>query len=129
EIRSDQDPTFHLYLQNNGGTPVLGPETSSGYFTIAGTIALTGADGSVVYLNVNESGTASYKPLTLDNVATTTDWGLEGDTIITTNPRQLNFLTCPTTDANFWEVYLQEGNDQPAGQTCSLTSLHLPCLC
>ena len=73
--------------------------------------------------------TASYKPLSLDAVATTTDWGLEGDTIITTNPRQLNFLACATSDANFYDVYLQTGSDTPAGGSCSLATLHLPCLC
>ncbi|ETW80988.1 cellulose-growth-specific protein [Heterobasidion irregulare TC 32-1] len=135
QIRSDQDPTFHFYLQNDvrcistEGVPVLGPEASSGYFTIDGTIALNGADGTSLYLNVDESAATSYKALTFDSAAVTTDWGLEGDTIITTSPRQLNFLACATNDATVYDVYLQEGNDTPSGQTCSLTSLHLPCLC
>jgi len=131
QIRSDQDPTFHLYLQNNAGMPLLGPENTGGYFTISGSLALNNADGTVSYLNVNETGTQSYKSLSFDKTATTTDWGLEGDTIITTNPRQLNFLTCGlSTNSSFWQVYLQEGNDQPSGGIdCSLTSLHLPCLC
>lgn len=129
QIRSDQDPTFHFYLQNDEGVPVLGPEASSGYFTIDGTIALNGADGTSLYLNVDESAATSYKALTFDSAAVTTDWGLEGDTIITTSPRQLNFLACATSDATVYDVYLQEGNDTPSGQTCSLTSLHLPCLC
>lgn len=111
------------------GVPVLGPEASSGYFTIDGTIALNGADGTSLYLNVDESAATSYKALTFDSAAVTTDWGLEGDTIITTSPRQLNFLACATSDATVYDVYLQEGNDTPSGQTCSLTSLHLPCLC
>ena len=108
---------------------MLGPEASSGYFTIGSTISLGGAEGGTLYLNLNSSGTTSYKPLSLDAVATTTDWGLEGDTIITTDPRQLNFLACATNDASFYDVYLQTGSDTPTGDSCSLATLHLPCLC
>lgn len=148
QIRSVQDPVFHFYLQSQsessfpsyflsnllswkciGGSPVLGPEASSGYFTISGSISLNNDDGSQLYLNVNETATTSYKSLSLDSTATTTDWGLEGDTIITTAPRQLNFLACATSDATIYSVYLQEGNDTPAGSTCTLVTLHLPCLC
>ncbi|OBZ68220.1 Endo-1,4-beta-xylanase D [Grifola frondosa] len=129
QIRADQDPVYHFYLQSNGGTPVLGPEASSGYFTLGSTISLNNPDGSQLYFNVDESASTSYKPLTFDTTATTTDWGLEGDTIITTSPRQLNFLACATSDATVYDVYLQEGNDMPAGSTCALVTLHLPCLC
>ncbi|KAH9892609.1 hypothetical protein C8Q73DRAFT_648830 [Cubamyces lactineus] len=137
QIRADQPPVYHFYLQSDGeracdghrGSPVLGPEASSGYFTIGSTISLNGADGSKLYLNVDESATTSYKPLTFDAVATTTDWGLEGDTIITTAPRQLNFLACSTSDPNVYDVFFQEGNDTPSGSSCTLVTLHLPCLC
>lgn len=146
QIRAVNDPVFHFYLQDNGkstllvvfhalliflsdGEVVLGPESSSGYFTISDTITLNSPTGSTLYLNVNTNATTSYKPLSLDDTATTTDWELEGDTIITTNPRELNFLACATSDANFYTVYLQYGNDQPAGASCSMQSLHLPCLC
>ncbi|KAI0054167.1 carbohydrate-binding module family 1 protein [Auriscalpium vulgare] len=140
QIRSDQDPVFHFYLQNQaartlslfflpGGAAVLGPVGTSGYFTLGTTITLPNTDGSLLYLNVNESAPNSYKPLLLGTTATTTDWGLEGDTIITTSPRQLNFLACPTSDSTVYSVYLQEGNDTPSGSTCSLVSLHLDCLC
>ncbi|KAI0061856.1 hypothetical protein BV25DRAFT_1804913 [Artomyces pyxidatus] len=129
QIRADQDPVYHFYLQNQGGVPVLGPEGSSGYFTIGDTITLNNADGSSLYLNVNESAPNSYKPLVLSKSATTTDWALEGDTIIETSPRELNFLACATSNANIYNVYLQEGNDNPPGLTCSMVSLHLPCLC
>ncbi|KAI0329405.1 hypothetical protein GY45DRAFT_1324998 [Cubamyces sp. BRFM 1775] len=129
QIRADQPPVYHFYLQSDGGKPVLGPEASSGYFTIGTTISLNGADGSKLYLNVDESATTSYKPLTFDAVATTTDWGLEGDTIITTAPRQLNFLACSTSDPNVYDVFFQEGNDTPSGSSCTLVTLHLPCLC
>ncbi|KIJ67933.1 carbohydrate-binding module family 1 protein [Hydnomerulius pinastri MD-312] len=129
QIRADQDPVYHYYLQNQNGVPVLGPEASSGYFTIGSTISINNADGTKLYFNVNETVSTSYKPLTFDAAATTTDWGLEGDTIITTNPRQLNFLACATSDTTVYDVYFQEGNDTPAGETCSLVTLHLPCLC
>ncbi|KAI0266979.1 hypothetical protein BC834DRAFT_822803 [Gloeopeniophorella convolvens] len=129
QIRSDDDPTYHFYLQDIGGEPVLGPEVSSGYFIIGSTIALNNANGTKLFLNIDQSGTASYKGLTLDATATTTDWALEGDTIITSSPRELNFLACATSDPTVYSVYLQEGNDTPSGQTCSMTSLHLPCLC
>ena len=108
---------------------MLGPEASSGYFTIGSTITLNNADGSKLFLNVDDSVATSYKPLTLDAVATTTDWGLEGDTIITTAPRELNFLACATNDTSVYDVFLQTGNDSPAGASCSLATLHLPCLC
>ncbi|KIP10870.1 hypothetical protein PHLGIDRAFT_64750, partial [Phlebiopsis gigantea 11061_1 CR5-6] len=127
QIRAVTDPVFHFYLQNYDGQPVLGPEASSGYFTIDGTIQLT--DGSGLFLNADVNATTSYKSLTFDTAATTTDWQLEGDTIITSNPRELNFIACATSDANYYTLYLQYGNDQPAGATCSMQSLHLPCLC
>ncbi|KAF8070143.1 hypothetical protein FPV67DRAFT_1606850 [Lyophyllum atratum] len=129
QIRTVQDPVYHFYLQNNGGTPMLGPEASSGRFTIAGTIALNSSAGSKLYLNIDSSGTQSYKSLTLGTTATTTNWGLEGDTIITTSPRQLNFIACPGSNTTFYNVYLQQGNDTPPGKTCTLVTMHLPCLC
>ncbi|KAG6811905.1 hypothetical protein H0H92_005363 [Tricholoma furcatifolium] len=111
------------------GVPVLGPEDTSGYFDISTTISLNNTDGSNLYLNVDTSGTASYQPLTLDATATTTDWGLEGDTIVTTDPREINFIACATNDTTIYTVYLQTGSDTPAGANCTLQSLHLPCLC
>lgn len=128
-IKFTRNVSVSLTLSLPGGTPVLGPESSSGYFTISGSISLNNADGSKLYLNVNESASTSYKPLSLGTTATTTDWGLEGDTIITTSPRQLNFIACTTSDSTVYSVYLQEGNDTPAGVTCTLITLHLPCLC
>ncbi|KAL1760587.1 hypothetical protein FB107DRAFT_256120 [Schizophyllum commune] len=129
QIRAVQDPVFHFYLQNNAGTPMLGPESSSGYFTLGSTIALNSdSSASPLYLNVNSSVSTSYQPLTLDATASTTNWGLEGDTIILTNPRQLNFLACATADAAFYDVYVQNGNDTPGG-SCTMITLHLPCLC
>ncbi|KAI0630393.1 hypothetical protein C8Q77DRAFT_1280451 [Trametes polyzona] len=129
QIRADQPPVYHFYLQNDGGKPVLGPESSSGYFTIGSTISLDGADGSKLYLNIDEGAATSYKPLSFDTTASTTDWGLEGDTIITTAPRQLNFLACSTSDPDVYDVFFQEGNDTPSGASCTLVTLHLPCLC
>ncbi|THH31783.1 hypothetical protein EUX98_g2385 [Antrodiella citrinella] len=131
QIRADQDPVYHLYLQSLAdGKPMLGPETSSGSFTIGDTITLNNADGSTLFLNEDEGASTSYKSLTLDTTASTTDWGLEGDTIITTAPRQLNFLVCESSTTGYYDLYLQEGNDVPAGATCTDDiSLHLPCLC
>ncbi|KIY71158.1 hypothetical protein CYLTODRAFT_429660 [Cylindrobasidium torrendii FP15055 ss-10] len=129
QIRTVQDPVFHFYLQDVAGLPALGPEDTSGYFTIGSTISLAYDDGTSKYLNVASNSTASYKALSLDEEATTTNWGLEGDTIITTAPRQLNFLACATDDKEVYNVYLQEGNDTPEGKTCTLVTMHLPCLC
>lgn len=148
QIRTVQDPVYHFYLQNSGtsvllglgeifylsvllagGTPVLGPEASSGRFTLGSTISLNNANGSKLYLNIDNSGTQSYKSLAFGSTATTTNWGLEGDTIITTSPRQLNFIACPSSTSTIYNVYLQQGNDTPAGKTCTLVTLHLPCLC
>jgi len=108
---------------------MLGPESSSGRFTVGGTIALNSASGSKLYLNIDNSEAQSCKALTFGTTATTTDWGLEGDTIITTSPRQLNFIACPGSTASFYNVYLQQGNDTPLGKTCTLVTMHLPCLC
>lgn len=112
-----------------GGVPVLGPEASSGYFTISNTIALNQPGGSPLFLNLNTSSTTSYQALSFGTTATTTDWGLEGDTIITTAPRQLNFLACATSDSTIYSLLLQTGNDTPPGKTCTLVTIHLPCLC
>lgn len=108
---------------------MLGPEASSGRFTIGGTISLNNADGTKLYLNADTAASTSYKSLSLGKTATTTNWALEGDTIITTNPRQLNFIACKSTIANAYTVYLQTGNATPAGSSCTQATLHLPCLC
>ena len=108
---------------------MLGADESSGYFTIGATITLNNPDCTSLFMNVLTDATPSYKPVTFNTTAVTTDWALEGDTIITTDPRQLNFLACATSDASFFDVYLQTGNDTPSGGSCSLATLHLPCLC
>lgn len=58
----------------------MGPEASSEYFDISGTIRST---NTTRYLNIG-SDTTSYKTLTFGNVSSTSAWALEGDTIITT---------------------------------------------
>ena len=109
---------------------MLGPESSSGRFTIGGTISLNYSNGTKAYLNlVDESASTPYKALSLGATATTTNWGLEGDTIIIRNPRQLNFLACSTSDRNYYDVFLQTGNGNPPGRTCNMVTMHLPCLC
>ncbi|KAJ1302678.1 hypothetical protein OPQ81_002994 [Rhizoctonia solani] len=131
QIRAVQDPVYHLYLQDSGGVPVLASESTSGRFIINGSIALISGSTNL-YLNINAS-TTSYKPLTFGATASTINWGLEGDTIITTNAspygRQLNFLACTTSTTGSYRVYLQTGNDMPGGTSCSTITLHLPCLC
>jgi hypothetical protein len=101
QIRSDQDPVYHLYLQALPGsgkkahpnsnlniemltnhpasTPVLGPASSGDNYTIGSTIQSV---TTKQYLNINTAST-SYKPLSFGSSANTTAWGLEGDTIIT----------------------------------------------
>ncbi|KAF8602401.1 hypothetical protein BDV93DRAFT_607609 [Ceratobasidium sp. AG-I] len=132
QIRGVQDPVYHLYLQNSGGTPVLAAESTAASFVISGSISLV-SSSPTVYLNVLSAST-SYKPLAFNSTATTTNWGLEGDTIITTTSspwgRQLNFLACATSTTGKYDVYLQTGSDVPSGRTCTnYITLHLPCLC
>lgn len=133
---------------------VLGPEASSEYFDIGGTIQSTNTS---MYINIGDDAT-SYRTLTFGETGSTTEWGLEGDTIITTegssfgrrefpmslpaldlarmrltllslSATELNFLACEL-DGGYWDVYLQTGSDAPSGTTCSnYQTLHLPCLC
>jgi hypothetical protein len=82
QIRGVEDPIYHLYLQALPGsksTPVMGPVATSEYFVIGDTIQSTNTS---MYLNIGTS-TTSYLPLSFNNTASTTAWGLEGDTIIT----------------------------------------------
>lgn len=129
QIRGVTSPVFHLYLQNYKDQPVLGPESSSGYFIIGSTIQLTSTPP--LYLNVGNA-TTSYKPLFFNTTAAFSGWALEGDTIITgqksTYGRQLNFLACSTSTSGYYSLYLQTGNDSPSSG-CSLQTIHLPCLC
>ncbi|KAI0385612.1 hypothetical protein F5Y04DRAFT_292102 [Hypomontagnella monticulosa] len=132
QIRGVSSPIFHYYLQaypQDHTIPVMGPEASSEYFNIGGTIQST---NSSMYLNIGSDST-SYKTLTFAEAGSTNAWALEGDTIITSQSssfgRQLNFLVCQLS-GSYWQVYLQTGSETPAGKTCSnYQSLHLPCLC
>ncbi|KAF2843562.1 hypothetical protein M501DRAFT_994527 [Patellaria atrata CBS 101060] len=134
QIRGVVAPIFHLYLQSlpsNSAVPVMGPESGAEMFQIGSTIQ---SDKSKLFLNIGAAST-SYKPLSFGASGNTTAWGLEGDTIITTQGssygRQLNFLACARSGASgYYDVYLQTGSDTPSGQTCSnYQTLHLPCLC
>ncbi|KAJ3960456.1 hypothetical protein N0V92_002874 [Colletotrichum tropicale] len=83
KIRGVSDPVYHLYLQaypKDKTVPVLGPEAAAESFNIAGSIQ---SANSSAYLNIG-SDTTSYKSLKFSNASETTAWGLEGDTIITT---------------------------------------------
>ncbi|KAL5529121.1 hypothetical protein ACEPAG_5095 [Sanghuangporus baumii] len=126
QIRTDQDPVYHLYIQSTpiDGAPVLGPESSSGWFSIGSTIQDT---NSSLYLNVDMSPTTSYKPLTLGDTATTTTWSLSGDTIVASG--QQNFVVCPTDGSELWNFFLQTGNDMPSSSCTDWITIHLPCLC
>ncbi|KAH7014638.1 uncharacterized protein B0I36DRAFT_299576 [Microdochium trichocladiopsis] len=132
KIRGVSDPVHHFYLQEypqDKSTAVLGPESSAEYFNIGGTIQ---SANTTLYLNVGNDST-SYKTLTFGTTASTKAWGLEGDTIITTQGstwgRQLNFLACKL-DGSYWQLYLQTGSATPSGKTCSnYQTIHLPCLC
>ncbi|KAK2729593.1 hypothetical protein CKAH01_02567 [Colletotrichum kahawae] len=67
-------------IRGDKTVPVLGPEASAESFNIAGSIR---SANSSSYLNIG-SDTTSYKSLKFSNASETTAWGLEGDTIITT---------------------------------------------
>ena len=136
QIRGVEDPIFHLYLQglpSATSVPVMGPEALGEYFVIGSTIQSTNTS---MYLNIGTSST-SYLPLYFNSTASTTAWGLEGDTIITETGsmygRQLNFLVCEASEtggSGYYDLYLQTGSDTPSGRTCSnYQTIHLPCLC
>ncbi|ENI10898.1 hypothetical protein COCC4DRAFT_122353 [Bipolaris maydis ATCC 48331] len=128
KIRGVRDPIYHLYLQaspKNSSKPVLGPESAAEEFTIGGTIQ---SKKTNQFLNIATAST-SYKPLVWGAKGDTTAWGLEGDTIITTQGK-LNFLACNSADAGYYDLFLQTGSDAPSGKTCSnYQTIHLPCLC
>ncbi|KAH7107750.1 hypothetical protein BKA62DRAFT_145344 [Auriculariales sp. MPI-PUGE-AT-0066] len=130
QIRGVSAPVYHLYLQNLNGAAVLGPEASSGYFNISGSIQLTGS--SPTYLNIG-SETTSYRSLSFGTASTFSGWGLEGDTIITTQSssygRQLNFAVCPASTSGYYNLYLQLGSDLPSSSCTNYMTIHLPCLC
>ncbi|CAG8981334.1 hypothetical protein HYALB_00005135 [Hymenoscyphus albidus] len=133
QVRGVQSPIYHLYLQglpSNKSAPVMGPEATSEYFDIGTTIKSTNTSQ---FLNIGSSS-VSYKPLSFGPTATTTAWGLEGDTIITATSssygRQLNFLVCSSSTSGYYDLFLQTGSDTPSGKSCSnYQTIHLPCLC
>ncbi|KAH8117463.1 hypothetical protein DFH11DRAFT_1013317 [Phellopilus nigrolimitatus] len=126
QIRTDQDPVYHLYIQSTplDGAPVLGPESSCGWFDIGSTVQDT---NSTLFLNVNMTATTSWKPLTLDATATTSTWGLSGDTIVDGGTQ--NFVVCPISGSANYNFYLQTGDDMPSSECTDWITIHLPCLC
>ncbi|KKY37984.1 hypothetical protein UCDDA912_g02013 [Diaporthe ampelina] len=71
----------------------MGPEASSEYFNINGSIQ---SANTSLYLNVGSDST-SYKTLTFGTAASTSAWALEGDTIITAQGStwgRREYLTC-----------------------------------
>ncbi|KAF3916624.1 hypothetical protein ABW20_dc0104072 [Dactylellina cionopaga] len=132
-IRGVSAPVYHKYLQNMDGTAILGPEGTQAKFIISGgTIRMSGTG---LYLNLDTSATTSYKALSFGTTATFSGWGLEGDTIITTQTsqlgRQLNYVMCGPVGSDSYVVYLQTGSQLPPGPgTCTnYLTMHLPCLC
>lgn len=80
---------------------VLGPEATSEYFNIDGTIQSTNTS---MYMNIGSDST-SYKTLTFGETGSTTGWGLEGDTIITTQSSSYGRREFPTVNPvrfGFW---------------------------
>jgi hypothetical protein len=72
--------TYLSYSPKPASLVVLGPAATGEYFNIGGTIQSV---NSSLYINIGSDST-SYKTLTFNKTATTSAWGLEGDTIITT---------------------------------------------
>ncbi|KAI5809121.1 GTP-binding protein TrmE N-terminus-domain-containing protein [Peziza echinospora] len=100
-IRGVTTPVYHLYLQpskSDSKVVVLGPEASAAQFLISGSIKNVKTGD---YLNIDLTSTKSYKPLSFGSTSNFSGWGLEGDTIITTQAsslgRQLNFIACAGT--------------------------------
>ena len=103
QIRGVQAPIYHLYLQalpSNASTPVMGPEASADTFNIASTIQSVATSK---YLNIGNS-TTSYKPVTWGTTATTTAWGLEGDTIITVQSSSYGRRECFMSNRHWWSI-------------------------
>jgi hypothetical protein len=49
---------------------------------------------------------------------------------VLTRHAELNWLVCKSSDAAYYDLYLQLGSDTPSGKTCSnYQTIHLPCLC
>jgi hypothetical protein len=43
---------------------------------------------------------------------------------------ELNWLVCKSSEASYYDLYLQLGSDVPSGRACSnYQTIHLPCLC
>lgn len=83
----------YINLLPTASKPVLGPEASAETYLIDSTIQSTNTSA---YLNINDADT-SYKLLSLGETSNTTAWGLEGDTIVTTEGsvygrRELRFV-------------------------------------
>ncbi|KAK6508781.1 hypothetical protein TWF481_003551 [Arthrobotrys musiformis] len=116
-IRGVTAPVYHKYLQNLDGKAILGPEGSQAKFVISGgTIQMTGTG---LYLNIDTTATTSYKALSFGTAPNFSGWGLEGDTIITTQSsqfgRQLNYVMCGPVGTDSYVVYLQTGSQLPSG--------------
>lgn len=88
---------------------VLGPEASSEYFNIDGSIQSTNTS---MYLNIGDDST-SYKTLTFEESSSTTAWGLEGDTIITTQSSSYGRRGFCPFSLPIWASYMNKTTDFP----------------
>lgn len=77
--------------QTQESIAVMGPEATSEYFNISGSIQSTNTS---LFLNIGSDST-SYKTLTLGTTATMSAWALEGDTIITAQTSSYGRRECP----------------------------------
>lgn len=78
----------------------MGPESTSEYFNISGSVQSTNTS---LYLNIGNDST-SYRTLTFGAAASMSGWALEGDTIITaqTSSYGRRKSCTPLYIAHFW---------------------------
>jgi hypothetical protein len=80
----------------DGTSAVVGAEATAGEFTIGSSVQET-ASGK--YLNIKE-GDASYKDLAFGAAENFSGWGLEGDTLITTDASEYGRRKFPLSHSN-----------------------------
>lgn len=74
------------------------------------------------------TASTSYKPVSFGASATSAEWSMSGDTLVFDG--QQNFLVCPISGSANYELFLQTGDDTPAGEDCTdWITIHLDCLC
>ncbi|KAG9090535.1 hypothetical protein FS749_000469 [Ceratobasidium sp. UAMH 11750] len=105
-----------LQKSKTSSNAILGPASSKGWYLPSSTIRLIyGICPQFLYLNVLNAST-SYKPMSFDIAAKTSNWNYGGDGTLTINGTN-TFITC--SDG---ALYFQTGKDLPAGN-CTTTRL------